>query len=54
MQKIKNEIYVVRSGDTLNSIANDYKINPTIILIQNAITPKLIKEGMILYIPKKQ
>ena len=54
MQKVRNEIYVVQANDTLNSIATKYEINPTIILIQNSITPNLIKEGQILYIPLKK
>lgn len=49
MKILKDEIYIVKKGDTLNSIAQSYNINPTTILITNNITPKL-KEGTVLFI----
>jgi len=50
MKKTKNPIYVVKKGDTLNSIALEYNINPTILLLQNNCTPNMLKEGVVLYI----
>lgn len=49
MKKIKHEIYVVQEGDSLDSIARNYKLNPTQILIQNKIGPKL-KKGMVIFL----
>ena len=46
-------LYRVKKGDTLNSIAERYKISPTEILIQNAIVPKNIREGFVLEIKKR-
>lgn len=54
MKKTKNSIYVVQTGDTLASIAADYHINPTQILLQNNITPKMIKPGLVLYLPNEK
>lgn len=54
MKKTKNCIYVVREGDTLNSIAAAYNLNPTQILLQNNITPKMIQPGMALYLPNSK
>ncbi len=50
MKLIKNRIYHVKDGDTLESIAKEFGVNPTYILIENNITPKMISKGMILYI----
>jgi LysM repeat protein len=50
MKTIKNNIYYVKDGDTLDSISQEYNVNPTYILIKNNITPKMITKGMILYI----
>ncbi len=47
------QIYRIQKGDTLNSIANKYSVSPTEILVQNAVTPKQIKEGFYLQIIKK-
>lgn len=53
--KLENlEIYKIKKGDTLNSIASRYNVNPTQILIENAITPKQIREGYIIEIKKIQ
>lgn len=49
MKIVNDQIYVVRRGDTINSIAKKYGVNPTTILIVNSITPKL-KEGQVIYI----
>lgn len=46
-------LYRVKKGDTLNSIAERYKISTTEILLQNAIVPKSIREGFVLEIRKK-
>ena len=46
-----NQIYVIKKGDTLASIAQKYKVNPTTILISNNISTKMIREGFVLYIP---
>lgn len=53
MQKALNSIYLIKEGDTLNSIASEYNVNPTSILITNNITPKNIRKGFVLYIPSK-
>ncbi len=50
MKKIKDDIYVVKNGDTLASIAKAYNVNPTFILLANNLTPKMICEGTVLYI----
>lgn len=50
MKKIKDAIYLVKKGDSLNSIAKKYNVNSTKILIDNNCTPKMIKEGMVLFI----
>ncbi len=50
MKKYKDEIYVVKKEDTLSSIATAYGVNPVTILVSNNCTPKMIKEGLILYI----
>lgn len=51
MQVKNSELYVVKENDTLNSIAQNFNINPTSILILNNITPKIIRKGFVLYIP---
>lgn len=50
MKLVKNQIYYVKDGDTIESIAKEYNVNPTVILIKNKITPNMICKGMILYI----
>lgn len=50
MKKELNLFYTVKKGDTVNSIAQMYKVSPTSILIINSITPKMINEGYVLYI----
>ncbi len=50
MKKDYNAFYIVKKGDTIDKIALKYNTNPTTILINNLISPKMIKEGCILYI----
>lgn len=50
MKLVKNQIYYVKDGDTIESIAREYNVNPTVILIKNKITPNMICKGLILYI----
>lgn len=50
MKKEFNTFYIVQKGDTIEKIAEKYQINATSILIRNNITPKMIKEGKVLYI----
>ncbi len=52
MQKNYLPFYVVKKGDSLNSIAKKFDVNPTQILVENYITPSAIKEGVILSITK--
>lgn len=52
MQKNYVPFYVVKKGDSLNSIAQKFDVNPTQILVENYITPSAIKEGVILSITK--
>ncbi len=53
MKRENLSFYRVKKGDTLNSIAERYKISPTEILIQNMIVPKNIREGFVLEIRSK-
>ena len=46
-------IYKIKKGDTLNSIANRYGVNPTQILVENAIIPRQIREGFVISIKTK-
>jgi len=52
MKKEFNTFYIVKRGDTIEKIAAKYNVNPTAILINNYITPKMIKEGCILFIKR--
>ncbi len=52
MEIKNNPLYKIKEGDTLNSIALKFNINPTSILLVNNITPKNIRKGFVLYIPK--
>ncbi len=54
MKKFLNEFYIVQKKDTIDSIAKKYDVNAMIILITNNITPKMLKEGMLLYIKNKK
>ena len=42
--------YIVKENDTIDKIAQKYGLNPTLILINNSITPHMIKKGNILFI----
>lgn len=48
-----NKIYVVQKFDTIDTIAKKYNVNPFSILIKNNLTPKMIKEGIVLFIENK-
>lgn len=50
IKKKHNSFYKVKSHDTLKSISEKFKTNPTEILIENSLSPKQINEGVILYI----
>lgn len=52
MKKEYNIFYIVKKGDTIDKIAEKYNVHPTSILINNYLTPKMIKEGCILFIKK--
>lgn len=52
MKKFESPIYVVKAGDTINTIAQKNGVNPTQILLTNNIMPNMIKEGVALYIKK--
>ena len=47
----KCPIYEIKEGDSLNSIAQKFDVNPTSILLANNISPKQIRKGFVLYIP---
>lgn len=51
MKISSTELYVVKENETLSSIAEKFKLNPTSILLVNNITPKNIRKGFVLYIP---
>lgn len=53
MKQENLSLYRVKKSDTLNSIAERYKVSTTEILLQNAIVPKNIREGFVLEIRKK-
>ena len=52
MKKMLNEIYIVKTNDTINSIAQKYGVNPLTILLYNNITPNMIAKGKVLFIQK--
>ena len=50
---VKNsELYTIKEGDSLDTIAKKFAVNPTSILLVNNITPKNIRKGFVLYIPQ--
>lgn len=51
MKKQLNKIYIVQKGDSLEKISSLYNIKPLSILLYNNITPSMIKEGIVLFIP---
>lgn len=52
MKKDFNDFYIVQKNDTIDSIASKYNTNPTSILIKNHMSPKMIKEGTVLFIER--
>ncbi len=50
MKKEFNQIYIVKENDTLELISKKYNVCPISILINNNITPKMIKKGKVLII----
>lgn len=51
MKKQLNNFYKIQKGDTIDSIASLYGVNPIKILILNNTSPFLIKDGDYLFIP---
>lgn len=51
MKAVLNKFYTIKKGDTINSIANLYNVNPFKVLIYNNISPMTLKEGNVLFIP---
>ena len=52
MDKRKVEIYKLKEGDTLSTIAEKFKTSPTEILIKNQLSPKHFFEGNIIFFNK--
>lgn len=50
MIKKYNKYYIVKKNDNLINISRKYKINPIKILLENNLTPEMIREGRVLYI----
>lgn len=48
----QSEIYVVKEGDTLEGLAKKFDVNATSILLANNISPKNIRPGFVIYLPK--
>ncbi|MBP3619298.1 MAG: LysM peptidoglycan-binding domain-containing protein [Clostridia bacterium] len=46
------EFYQVKKGETLKNISEKFEIDSTKILLDNQISPKQIKEGLILILKK--
>lgn len=53
MQKVYLPLYIIKSGDTLASLAEKFNVSPSQILVENYLTPAAIKEGMIISITKQ-
>lgn len=51
MKIYQNSLYIVEENDSLDKIAEKFKINPTTLLIANNISPKSIRKGFVLFIP---
>ena len=49
MEKKKVTIYKIKNVDSLSTLAEKFKKNPTQILIENQISPNDIYEGNILF-----
>lgn len=52
MKKGKIQIYKLKNGDNLSTVASMFEKHPTELLIQNKISPKDFFEGNIIYIKK--
>ncbi len=52
MKKEFNQFYIVKQGDTIDKIAQKYGVSALSILIENAISPKMIREGFVLFIKR--
>ena len=50
MKKEFNNIYIAQENDSIDSIAKKYNTSPIKILIENSITPAMIKKGVYLII----
>lgn len=50
MEKEKNIIYIVQENDTIEKIAEKFHISAIKIMINNNISPKILKKGIVLYI----
>lgn len=50
MKKEYNQIYIVKEHDSIDSISKKYGLSPLKILIDNNVSPKMIKKGKILFI----
>lgn len=53
MQREYVPFYVVKSGDTLASLAEKFEVSQTQILVENYLTPSAIKEGVVISITKQ-
>lgn len=53
MQKVYLPLYIIKSGDTLASLAEKFNVSPSQILVENYLTPAAIKEGTIISITKQ-
>lgn len=53
MEKGYVPFYVIKSGDTLASLAEKFNVSQTQILVENYLTPAAIKEGVIISISKQ-
>lgn len=50
MKKEFNSLYIVQQDDNIEKIAQKYNVSTISILINNNITPNMIKKGMVLHI----
>lgn len=53
MQKEYSPFYIIKSGDTLCSLAEKFNVSQTQILVENYLTPAAIKEGVIISITRQ-
>ncbi len=52
MEKIENSVYIVQEGDTIDSIAKRFGINPIWLLLKNNISPLQVQKGVVLSVDK--